>query len=119
MATFSDRNALPLLELHTDQFRWIPEDRLFATVTSRLYLPGKRPDWWLQQLYRDDPAPQGICLRSHKTGDVRRFLLIHRLVTRHGWVSAWLFRAIDVEPELFAAIYNDFCRVEEGVEVHG
>jgi len=29
----------------------------------------------------------------------------------------WLFKAIDVEPELYVAIYNDVCPVEEGVEV--
>jgi hypothetical protein len=108
---------LPLLELHSDQFRWSATDRLFAAETSALLLPGKPATWWLQQLHLDDPAPQGICLRSAKTGDVRRFLLILRSVTRHGWVRAWLFRAIDVQPELFVAIYNDACRVEEGVEV--
>ena len=119
MATsYFDPNLLPLLELSTEQFRWISEDRLFVADVSALLLPGKPSDWWLQQLYRDDPLPQGICLRSHTTGDVRRFLLIHRSVSQYGWVSAWMFRAIDVEPELFAAIYNDFTVVEEGVEVH-
>ena len=118
MATsYFDPNLLPLMELHSDQFRWIPEDRLFAAGTSALYLPGKSATWWLQQLYRDSDA-LGICLRSAKTGDVLRFLLIHRSVSPHGWCSAWLFRAIDVDPELFAAVYNDFCMVEEGVRVH-
>lgn len=89
---------------------------MFAAETSGLYLPGKPATWWLQQLYRDNPTLQGICLRSARTGDVLRFLLIQATEER-GWVSAWLFKAIGVEPELFVAIYNDACRVEEGVEV--
>jgi hypothetical protein len=42
MATsWFDPNLLPLLELHTDDFRWMPEVRLFAAKTSALLLPGK------------------------------------------------------------------------------
>ena len=78
MATFPfSPNSLPLLELSTAQFRYTAEDRLFTADASALDLPGKPVAWWLQQFFRDDTFTRGICLRSHRTGRVLRFELVH------------------------------------------
>jgi hypothetical protein len=106
MATFPfDPNALPLLELGTERFRWYPENQLFAAEASTLGTSAA-DTWWLQRLYRDNPLPQGICLRSHKTGSVRRFLLIHRSVKR-GKLRAWVFECIEDGPTPYVVIYNE------------
>jgi integrase/recombinase XerD len=79
-----------LLELHTDMFKYHAEDRLFSAGTSA-FGSGL---WWLQRLYHSDPTLQGICLRSHRTGDVRRFLLTFRRICQ-GWTYAWVFELMD------------------------
>lgn len=99
-------NLRPLLELPTDAFRWLPDDRLYATEASRLYLAGKPATWFLQQLYRDDPLPQGIALRCHKTGDVWRFELIHREVKRQKLLN-WVFQSLAEPKDTFVVIYNE------------
>jgi hypothetical protein len=116
MATFfDDPNALPLLELSTRQFRYIAEDRLLVADASALCLPGKPFTWWLQQLFRDDLFIRGICLRSHRTGTVLRFVEVYREV-RHGWTAAWVFDSIE-GPSLSVCILNDSVPIFEGVRV--
>ena len=116
MATpFPPSNLLPMLELSTDQFVYHADDRMFVAHTSALLLPGEPGTWWLQQLYRDDPDTQGVCLRSHRTGNVKRFVLVYRKMKRD-WCHAWLFDAAD-DPTLHVLIINDACPVFENVEV--
>jgi len=98
-------------ELHTDQFRWLAKDRIFSAGT----LDVGPAEFWLQRMHLNT-MQEGIALRSHRTGDVKRLRLIYRDMNR-GWCRAWVFQGSAKGRLFHVLIYNDVCQVDEHVLV--
>ena len=97
-ASWTDPNLMPLLELTSNQFRWTARHRRFAAEASALGCP---ESWWLQQLFADDLLARGFAMRSSRTGDVKRFLLIKTDA------KAWVFESIGDDSPFYCVIYDD------------
>jgi hypothetical protein len=92
---------------NTKQFTYNPDTRTFATEISDLN--GGKNVWSWVPGYTNT----GIYLKSHKTGNIARWMIVNRQHDRDNDLLYWDLVPIDCDRDLFAVddvkmrIYND------------